>query len=69
MTAMLLKIEPKYAPFVEESGCMVVQLDKALHGCVEASSLWYKHLCAKLISNGFEQNAYDCCVVLMIDVL
>jgi hypothetical protein len=37
MAAMLVKIAPEYAPFLEPSGSMVVELDKALYGCVEAS--------------------------------
>jgi hypothetical protein len=62
MTKMLVELHPQYAPYVEESGCMVVVLDKALYGCVEASSLWYAHLRGTLLADGFVENAYDMCV-------
>ena len=62
MTSMLLMIDASYAPFVEENGSMVVQLDKALYGCVEAAALWYDDLRAKLLADGFEANPYDVCV-------
>jgi len=41
---------------------MVVQLDRALYGCVEAAMLWFRHLRDTLIEGGFEQNPYDFCV-------
>ena len=39
MTTILVKIDPKFAEFVTEDGSSVVQLDKALYGCVEAAHL------------------------------
>ena len=36
MTQMLMQIDPTYQQYVEADGSMVVQLDKALYGCVEA---------------------------------
>lgn len=65
MTAMLLQIDPSYKQFVEENGTMVVELDKALYGCVEAAALWYKHLRATLLKRGFTENPYDLCVFNM----
>jgi len=62
LAALLVEIEPSYAEFLEPSGCLVVQLDKALYGCVEASKLWFDDLCGKLLANGFEQNPYDMCI-------
>ena len=43
MTVMLVE-------FVVARGTMVVHLDKALYGCVEAAALWYHE---KLLANGF----------------
>lgn len=45
---------------------MVVRLDKALYGCVEASNLWYNDLRDKLTANGFKSNPYDSCVFYKI---
>ena len=52
MTAMLLQIDESYREFLEPDGTLVVALDKALYGCVEAAMLWYNDFCTKLIANG-----------------
>jgi hypothetical protein len=62
MATMLVQLDPTYRSFVEENGTIVVQLDKALYGCVEASALWYAHLRDTLERDGFEVNAYDSCI-------
>lgn len=62
MTSMLLKIDSSYQEYVQSNGTLVVQLDKALYGCVEAAMLWFRHLKRTLIDNGFTQNKYDECV-------
>jgi len=62
LTAMLVLVSPKHSQFVEEQGTSVVQLDKALYGCVEAAALWYANLCSTLDLDGFSPNPYDPCV-------
>ena len=62
LTDMLVLIDPKLACFVEERGTSVVELDKALYGCVEASALWYSDLCATMRGEGFAPIPYDPCV-------
>jgi hypothetical protein len=62
MTAMLIQINPSYSQYVDENGTMVVGLDKALYGLVEASALWYKDIRSKLLRNGFVENPYDVCI-------
>ena len=62
MTAMLIQIDPSYSQYVDENGAMVVGLDKALYGLVEASALWYEDIRSKLLRNGFVENPYDVCV-------
>lgn len=62
MTSILLKIAPEYLPFVTADGTIVVQLDKALYGCVESAKLWHDLLCKQLAEYGFKQNSYDHCV-------
>ena len=59
---LLIQLDPKYEKFVEPSGCIVVELDKALYGCVEASLLWFRDLSATILRMGFVQNPYDQCV-------
>ena len=62
LTAMLVLICPEHSKFVERQGTSVVQLDKALYGCVEAAALLYTNLCTTLVSGGFTANQYDPCV-------
>lgn len=62
MSDMLVKLDPSYRSYREDKGTIVVQLDKALYGCVEASALWYAHLRDTLTRDGFEVNPYDSCV-------
>jgi hypothetical protein len=62
LTAMLVLIDPEHAKFVEEHGTSVVELNKALYGCVEAAALWYANLCATLKRDGFNPNCYDPCI-------
>ena len=59
---ILIKIDSSYEKLLEPKGTLVVELDKALYGCVEAAALWYKMLRGKLIAYGFVENPYDLCV-------
>ncbi len=54
-----MKIDPSYAVFLEPRGTVVVELDKALYGCVEAAALWYDDLKKTIQRDGFEENPYD----------
>ena len=62
IAAMLVQLSPGYAAFLEPSGSIVVELDKALYGCVEVSLLWFQDLRGKLVAYGFLANPYDQCV-------
>jgi hypothetical protein len=62
MTAVVVRLLPEMAEFVDERGCLVVHLDKALYGLVEAAILWYKDLRATLEGHGFAPNPADPCV-------
>jgi hypothetical protein len=45
-----------------DDGTMVVEIAKALYGCVESAKLWYNKLSDFLQSLGFVPNSYDPCV-------
>ena len=62
MSSILVKIAPLYKKYLEVDGTLVVALDKALYGCVEAAALWFEDIKAKLLTYGFVQNSYDACV-------
>ena len=39
MTNMMMKLAPEYSEYVDNKGCLVVRLDRALYGCVEFTAL------------------------------
>lgn len=57
MASILVQLDASYSEFLEPNGSNVVQLDKALYGCVEAALLWYKDLRGTL-----DENPHDRCV-------
>jgi hypothetical protein len=63
LSAMLVKLDPTYAPFLDEKRELTVKLDKALYGCVQSANLWYKHIIETLTRGGFVPNQYDLCVL------
>jgi hypothetical protein len=63
MSSILIKIAPSYRKYLEANNTLVVELDKALYGCVEAAALWFEDIKGKLRTYGFVQNSYDACVM------
>jgi hypothetical protein len=47
---------------IVDDGQLYVQLRRALYGCVQSSSLWFKKLTTVLTKVGFTVNNYDPCV-------
>jgi hypothetical protein len=62
MAAILIQIDPSYEKFMRSNGTMVVQLEKALYGCIESAKLWYDLLAVTLESDGYIKNSIDGCV-------
>jgi hypothetical protein len=60
--AVVVKIDKTYAKYVRENGTMVVQLKRALYGCVESARLWYDKLSSDLEAIGYVRNKHDLCV-------
>ena len=68
LAALLVEIDPSYAEFLQPDGTMLLQLLRALYGCVRSAKLWYDHLRAVLERFGFVVNPHDQCVFnMMID--
>lgn len=63
VTAILNEIKPDFAQYTNMDGTLVVELDKALYGCIESALLWYQEISTFLTSLGFVQNPYDICVL------
>jgi hypothetical protein len=62
MTAIIVQIDSTFGQFVRSDGKMIVQLKKALYGCVESAKLWYDLLSSTLLENGYAVNPLDPCI-------
>jgi hypothetical protein len=62
MTAILVRLLPEYAPFVDAKGELVVRLNKCLYGCLESALAWYRDLRGTLEGDSYVVNVYDPCV-------
>jgi hypothetical protein len=63
LSAMMVQLSPEtYEPYIGDDGRLLVQLDKALYGCVESAKLFYDHVAKTLTDYGFIRNPYDICV-------
>jgi hypothetical protein len=61
----LCKVDGSYKKYVNESkygNYLIVNLDKALYGCVESAKLWYDDLKQTLDKIGYKVNKIDECV-------
>jgi histone deacetylase 1/2 len=63
MSAIICKLDPSFIPFLSDKGSLVVQLKKALYGCIESAQLWYNHLTTTLMNYGYTINEHDICVM------
>lgn len=59
--ALYAHVNPDARPFLRKDGSMIVQLDKALYGCLPAGKLWFDDLVATLKAAGYVQNPEDIC--------
>lgn len=59
---LMEKFPKEYAEYVDTDGSVIVQLLRALYGCVESAKLWYELLAEVLIAMGFKVNRKDPCV-------
>jgi len=62
LTKLLVQIDASVKPYVDDKGKLVVQLDKALYGCVQSAKLWYDTLTKALKKMGYVPNEVDQCV-------
>mmetsp|Transcript_22436 Transcript_22436/g.32130 ORF Transcript_22436/g.32130 Transcript_22436/m.32130 type:complete len:716 (-) Transcript_22436:89-2236(-) len=63
LTAYVIALYPLYASFVQANGSLINLLQKAMYGCVQASSLWFKLLAKLLIGAGYVASETDPCVI------
>jgi hypothetical protein len=56
---MMVELDLQYEAYRDTKGCIIVQLDLALYGCVESAALWYENLRTTMTSLGYDTNSYD----------
>ena len=59
MTRFLLELDPSYERFRTKRGTVIVQLDRALYGTIQAARCWYDLLSGELKGWGLAQRAAD----------
>ena len=62
VASMLAKTNPLMPEFIAKDGSLLVELDRALYGCVESARLWYDELSTTLIKDGYLPNDCDPCI-------
>jgi hypothetical protein len=62
ISAYVVELYPRMKKYVEEDGCLYSVLLKAMYGCIQASSLWYKFLKGILEKMGYKMSQTDKCV-------
>jgi hypothetical protein len=63
LAALMCKIAGSdYADHLRNDGSLIVRLEKALYGTLEAAKIWYVVLRDYLLAMGFTQNLKDKCV-------
>ena len=63
ITPMLVRANPAMAQYVSQTGTIIVELDRALYGCIESAKLWFDELSSTLKMMGFIANDCDPCIM------
>ena len=63
ITPMLVRANPAMAQYVSQTGTIIVELDRALYGCIESAKLWFDELSSTLKTMGFIANDCDPCIM------
>jgi hypothetical protein len=63
VSQILANLDHTFSKFINADGTLVVELDRALYGCIESALLWFRELSGFLTKIGFVTNPYDACVM------
>ena len=42
VSAIMTEVDKTFLPYINHDGTLVVELDRALYGCIESALLWHK---------------------------
>ncbi len=62
VTRYVREMYPDLKDYIEQDGCLYVELLKAVYGCVQASALWYSLIRSTLESMEYQVSETDRCV-------
>ena len=62
VSEIICELDARYLQYLNEKGELIVQLKKALYGCIQSSYLWYECLKAALIQFGCKVSNIDHCI-------
>ena len=62
LAAIVVNLDETFRKYIDEEGKLIVQLKKALYGCVQSSNLWYKRFNNIITNMNFRRNGKDHCV-------
>ena len=63
VAAIMVGVDSTFTPFIHQDGTLIIELDRALYGCIESALLWHKELSGFLSKIGFQPNPQDICVL------
>ena len=63
VSQIMANLDNSFSSFINTDGTLVVELDRALYGCIESALLWFRELSGFLTKIGFVTNPYDVCVM------
>jgi hypothetical protein len=63
VSQIMANLDNTFNSFLNTDGTLVVELDRALYGCIESALLWFRELSGFLTKIGFVANPYDICVM------
>jgi Reverse transcriptase (RNA-dependent DNA polymerase) len=63
VSQIMANLDNTFNSFLNTDGTLVVELDRALYGCIESALLWFRELSGFLTKIGFVTNPYDVCVM------
>jgi hypothetical protein len=62
LVTILARVAPEVKPYTDEKGRLLVKLNKAMYGTLDAAKIWYDKLTGVLRDMGFMPNEVDPCV-------
>ena len=62
VSTILCEISNEFKVYLRANGTILVQLEKALYGCIQSAVLWYDELSSTIGGLGYTKNPYDTCV-------